>query len=67
MEPRSSISSPPRVRQWSPEGVAGILAGDLVPNLSGVNDIGLGNSTPLEDQQLAGLLMWVPASLVFLG
>ena len=23
--------------------------------------------TPLEDQQLAGLLMWVPASLVFIA
>ena len=23
--------------------------------------------TPLEDQQLAGLIMWVPASLVYLG
>ena len=27
----------------------------------------LWNLTPLEDQQLAGLLMWVPANLVFFG
>jgi putative membrane protein len=24
-------------------------------------------TTPLEDQQLAGLLMWIPASVVYLG
>jgi len=29
--------------------------------------VGAWGLTPLEDQQLAGLIMWVPASLVYLG
>jgi len=32
--------------------------------ISGVNDLGL---TPLEDQQLAGLIMWIPMDLVLFG
>ena len=28
------------------------------------NTVGLGGITPLEDQQLAGLIMWIPASIV---
>ena len=30
-------------------------------------DAALWNLTPLQDQQIAGMLMWVPANLVFFG
>ena len=62
MARRSSTSSPPRVHG----GVLGALltlsprvwyAPYLTHHPSGL--------TPLEDQQLAGLLMWVPAGLIF--
>ncbi|HEY1710165.1 MAG TPA: cytochrome c oxidase assembly protein [Rhizomicrobium sp.] len=47
-------------------GVVMLFAPRAICTMPGEN-AGLFGLTPLEDQQLAGLLMWVPANLVFFG
>ncbi|MFL5333936.1 MAG: cytochrome c oxidase assembly protein [Geminicoccaceae bacterium] len=50
-------------------GLLGVLL-VLAPNLwypANAADSGLWGLTPLEDQQLAGLVMWVPAGLIYAG
>ena len=50
-------------------GLLGVLLA-LAPDLwypSNAPDAQLWGLTPLEDQQLAGLVMWVPAGLIYAG
>lgn len=47
-------------------GVIMLFAPRAICTMPGENALSFG-ITPLEDQQIAGLLMWVPANLVFFG
>ncbi|MBV8978119.1 MAG: cytochrome c oxidase assembly protein [Alphaproteobacteria bacterium] len=47
-------------------GVVMVFAPSAVCTMPGENALRFG-LTPLEDQQIAGLLMWVPANLIFFG
>ncbi|MCI0754904.1 cytochrome c oxidase assembly protein [Roseomonas vastitatis] len=65
----STIASPTGSQQCSATGQLGALLTFAPRVLYGVQtaQAGLWGLTPLEDQQLAGLVMWIPAGTVYAG